>query len=183
MKHIFRGYSGLFMAAMFLLNSCMQEGQPAREYVQGPFRVQLRQESDSMHTLYLSIDGTLCDSMPLPYPVYRMDCGDLTGDGVPEICVGVEKPTRYWPHGRRLFIYHLYRRKFIRPLWLGSRVGLQLVDFSVCRDSVPACIHTVERRRDSTLVRNEYFFRGFGLQFRKHLDGPSAPSSDNQLTP
>lgn len=154
-----------------LLATCRQDKPQDNEYVQGAYRIRLEQLGDSLSMLFLDVEGVRLDSMRLPYPVYRFDCGDLTGDGVPEVCVGVVKPTRYWPEGRRLFIYHLYRGRYIRPLWLGSRVGHPLLDFHVCRDSVPACIHTEECGPDSLRIRNEYCYRGFGLQFRKHLTG------------
>lgn len=164
-------YSCFFIVLACLSVACRREEAWNREFVQGAYRVSLEQLSDSLHMLFLDVNGVRCDSMPLPYPVYRFDCGDLTGDGAPEVCVGVVKPTRYWPEGRRLFIYHLYRGRYIRPLWLGSRVGRTLLDFYVCRDSVPACIHTEECDPDSKRVRNEYFYQGFGLRFRKHLTG------------
>ena len=95
---------------------------------------------------------------------------DLTGDGIPEVCVGVVKPTRYHPREeRRLFIFHLFEGRYIRPLWLGSRVGNTLLDFHVCRDSTPACIHTTEYLGNGKGIRREYFHRGFGLQYRKDL--------------
>ncbi len=106
------------------------------------------------------------DSLVLPYPVYRFDYGDLTGDSVPEIVVGVIKSTKYWKvEAKRLFIYHLYHGRYIRPLWLGSRVGNPLEDFSVCRDSFPAVICTKERKRDSTLIYSKYKIQGFGLKY------------------
>lgn len=169
MKHLFGCISIAFIGIACLLAGCTQESSPEDEYIQGPFRIRLEHRSDTLYMLFLDVDKVTCDSIELPYPVYRFDCGDLTGDSVPEVCVGVIKPTRYWPEGKRLFIYHLFRGRYIRPLWLGSRVGNPLIDFKVCRDSVPACIHTKECGPDSTVIRNEYYLYGFGLQFRKQL--------------
>lgn len=165
-------YGFLFAVLACLPVACRQSESQDNEYVHGAYRIHLERLNDSLHMLFLDVNGVRRDSMRLAYPVYRFDCGDLTGDGIPEICIGVVKPTRYWSRGRRLFIYHLYRGRYIRPLWLGSRVGYPLSDFSVCRDSVPACIHTEEYGPDSTKIRNEYFYQGFGLQFRKHLSMP-----------
>lgn len=106
------------------------------------------------------------DTLSLPYPVYRFDAGDLTGDSIPEVTIGVIKPTKYWKEpAKRLFIYHLYHGKYIRPLWLGSRVGSPLVDFKVCRDSFPAVIHTIEMNSDSSQFSAEYRLQGFGLKY------------------
>ncbi|MCL2335782.1 MAG: hypothetical protein FWC57_06930, partial [Endomicrobia bacterium] len=33
----------------------------------------------------------------LNYPVYRFECADITGDGIPEIAVGVIKPNHLDP--------------------------------------------------------------------------------------
>lgn len=154
-----------------ILVACRQEVAHNNEFVLGAYRISLEQLGDSMNMLFLDVDGMRCDSISLPYPIYRFDCGDLTGDGVPEVCVGVVKPTRYWSEGKRLFIYHLYRGRYIRPLWLGSRVGRPLLDFHICRDSMPARIHTEECGPDSTRIRNEYSYQGFGLRFRRQLTG------------
>lgn len=107
---------------------------------------------------------TLCDS------VYQFDCGDLTGDGRPEILVGVIRATRYRPEpDKRLFIFKLFKGRKIRPLWLGSRVGLPLIDFKVERYSVPAMVHTWERDTDGTTVEVMYRQQGFGLKYVKTL--------------
>lgn len=172
MKPLNGCFCAIALFAACLLGACGAEDSRCDEYVQGAYRIRMEHRSDSLHMLYLDVEGVTCDSMPIPYPVYRFDCGDLTGDDIPEVCVGVSKPTRYWPNGKRLFIYHLFSGRYIRPLWLGSRVGRPLVNFTVCRDSVPACIHTVERGPDSLTIHNEYILQGFGLQFRKHLNPP-----------
>ena len=58
--------------------------------------IRLEHIHDSLSVLRHFIDGTEVSEWELPYPVYRFDCGDLTGDGTPEIAVGVIKPTRYF---------------------------------------------------------------------------------------
>jgi hypothetical protein len=82
----------------------------------------------------------------------------------------VIKPTRYRKEpDKRLFIFHLFKGRLIRPLWLGSRLGLPLIDFKVERDSVPAMIHSWERDTDGTSVEVLYRQQGFGLKYVKHL--------------
>ena len=158
------------LAMATCLTGCTDGGKTIATCREGAWRISLEQRTDSLHALLLYVEGELTDSFRLPWPVYRLECGDLTGDGIPEVCVGVVKPTRYHPTpARRLFIFHLFDGRYLRPLWLGSRVGRPLRDFQVCRDSVPACIHTVESASDHTDIRCEYFWRGFGLQFRRYL--------------
>lgn len=157
---------------VLLTAACTHGHPPVQTYEDGTWRIRMEQQADTLHTLWLDVDGVCVDSFLLPWPVYRFDCGDLTGNGIPEICVGVVKPTRYHRHpARRLFIFHLFEGRYIRPLWMGSRVGHPLMDFRVCRDSTPACIHTTEMLPDSISIEREYFWRGFGLQFRKELPG------------
>ena len=132
--------------------------------------IRLERVNDSLCVLHHSIGGKAVSEWELPYPVYRMEGGDLTGDGVPEIAVGVIKPTRYFPRpGRRLFLFKLYKGRLIRPLWLGSRLARPLVDFRLVRDSVPARILTTERRPDGTLVQALYRQQGFGLVFERDI--------------
>lgn len=126
---------------------------------------------DSTWEIRHYIGDVLMDVWVLKDPVYRFDCGDVTGDSIPEILVGVTRATRYRKEmGKRLFIFKLYKGRKIRPLWLGSRVGLPLIDFKVERDSVPATVHTWERDTDGTTVEVIYRQEGFGLKFVEKLN-------------
>lgn len=126
-------------------------------------------ESDSVYTICHWRNDSLLDKWT-EMNVFRFDCGDVTGDGNAEILVGTIGSTRYRPEAdKRLFIFHLYNGKLIRPLWLGSRVGGPLKDFVVEHDSVPAMIHTWEFNPDSTVVQRIYRYKGFGLEFVKEL--------------
>lgn len=159
------------LATVHLFWACRPDGHRIEAYSDGTFRIWLEQRSDTLGVVFLEERGSLSDSLLLPYPIYRFCCGDLSGDGIPEVCIGVEKAARYWPQkDRRLFLYHLWHGRYIRPLWLGSRVGHRLVDFEICRDSVPARILTTEIRSDSTRLHALYRWQGFGLKFEKYID-------------
>lgn len=126
--------------------------------------------NDSLYILHHTVNGTSVSDWKLPYPVYRFECGDLTGDGIPEIAVGVIKPTRYFPRPeKRLFLFKLYKERWIRPLWLGSRLARPLMDFQMVRDSVPARILTTERKADGSFVQALYRQEGFGLIFERDI--------------
>lgn len=158
------------LAGTLCLLACQKSEHCEEEYSDGTFRIWLERRSDSLSVVRLETRGSFSDSLLLPYPVYRFSCGDLSGDGIPEVCVGVEKSTRYWHQkDRRIFIYHLWHGKYMRPLWLGSRVGQRLMDFNLCRDSVPARILTTELQPDSTLFHALYRLQGFGLKFEKYI--------------
>lgn len=127
--------------------------------------------NDSANEIQHLINESVADRWALNYAVYRFDCGDVTGDGEPEIVVGTVKSTRYRPKkDKRLFIYHLYDGRYIRPLWLGSRVGRPLIDFRVERDSVPNLIHTWEHGEEGDTVQVLYRLKGFGLKFYKYVE-------------
>ena len=133
-------------------------------------RIKLETMNDSTWEVQHFIGDSLTDVWALRDSVYQFDCGDLTGDGRPEILVGVIRATRYRPEpDKRLFIFKLYKGRKIRPLWLGSRVGLPLIDFKVERDSIPAMVHTWERDTDGTTVEVLYRHQGFGLKYVKTL--------------
>ncbi len=133
-------------------------------------RLSIAAESDSLFHIHHYLADTLADTWTIDAPVYRFECGDLSADSLPEILVGVIRATRYRPQkDKRLYIFKLYKGQFIRPLWMGSRLGLPLDDFRVERDSVPHMVHTWERR-DSTRVEAIYRLQGFGLKFVKYIN-------------
>lgn len=140
--------------------------------------LRLEKESDSLFRVCHLIGDSTADVWTLRHEVYRFDCGDMTGDGLPEIVVGVTKPTRYRPQNdRRLFIFHLYDGRLIRPLWLGSRLGGRLMDFVVERDSVSAMVHSWEADNDGCVTERIYRYEGFGLKFVGEATGNSIPGS------
>lgn len=148
-----------------LISSCQTAPEPTH-------RVWLSSVDDTTSMLHvIHLTDQRADSMRLPWPIFRLDTGDVTGNGIPEIAVGVTKSSRYWPTpARRLFIYQLIDGYRIRPLWLGSRVGWPLQDFHVRHDSLPARIITTEQKADSTLLYGQYRYKGFGLTFEKYLN-------------
>ena len=157
-----------YMFAILVISACHTSRSDSFVWEDGTLR--LDHIHDSLSVIRYEKQGAELSSWELPYPVYRFDWGDLTGDGVPEIAVGVVKPTRFFPTpAKRLFLFKLYHGRLIRPLWLGSHVAHELVDFHIERDSVPALIHTIELLPDGSQVRCEYRQRGFGIKFVKLL--------------
>ena len=65
---------------------------------------ELRQENDSLYWLGVK-GGSKSDEWRLAHPVYQFQTGDVDGDGSEDAMVGVIKKTRYYPMGRRLFIF------------------------------------------------------------------------------
>ena len=82
----------------------------------------------------------------------------MNGDGSPDALVGVVKATRFHPEvARRIFIFKLVEGA-VRPLWLGSRLGGELVDF--CFDD--GYIRALETDGASRYAVVEYRWTDFG---------------------
>ena len=129
--------------------------------------------TDSTNRIEHVRGDSVVDTWKLNYPVYRFTCGDMTGDSIPEVLVGTIKSTRYRPEkDKRLFIFHLYKGRFIRPLWLGSRVGCPLIDFKVETDSMPNLVHTWERKDNGDTIEVLYQLKGFGLKYLRIAPNP-----------
>lgn len=154
--------------AIGMMVSC--HSQPPESFVWDGGVVRLDRVRDSLSVIRYERHGQEVSSYKLPYPVYRFDYGDVNGDGIPEIAVGVIKGTRFFPKpAKRLFLFKLYQGKLIRPLWLGSHVAYELEDFSIERDSIPALIYTIERMPNDSLIHAVYRQQGFGIKFVRFL--------------
>ena len=124
----------------------------------------IERRTDSLYVLTLTTDST-CSQWRLPYPVYRMETGDVDGNGTTEALVGVIKPTRFYPEmGRRLFIFKNYEG-LVRPMWLGSKLGGTLQDFHF-RNGV---VRSLETNGKGEYTVAEYRWSGFGVAFERYL--------------
>ena len=118
----------------------------------------LRHVSDSLSLLVLESGGER-DVFRLPYPVFAFTTGDVNGDGSVDALVGVIKTTRFDRRlARRLFVFQ-NRGHRVRPLWLGSRLGGELADFTFKDGHVI----TLEQERDSTWFIGVYRWDHFGF--------------------
>lgn len=148
-------------------------GLPAAAQAQGFF---LQRQSDSLSWLCLEQEGVV-SRWKLPYPVYRLQVGDVNGDGLDEAMVGVFKSTRYYPPGRRLFIFKNVRGK-IRPMWMGAKLGGILEDFRF----VGGRVRSLETTTDGLYVVAEYEWDDFGLHFVRFLaTGITRPEAVERL--
>lgn len=124
----------------------------------------LQQRHDSLYVLTLTTDSTT-DHWQLPYPVYRMQTGDVNGDGSIDALVGVIKTTRFYPEkAQRLFIFKNYHG-LVRPLWLGSKLGGSLQDFRF----IDGRVRGLETTTDGRYVVAEYRWSGFGMVLERYL--------------
>jgi len=101
----------------------------------------------------------------LNYPVYRFCMGDVDGDGSIDALVGVVKSTRFHQEvARRIFIFKQVDGK-VRPLWLGSRLGAELVDFRF----VDGCIRALETDGKGKYAVIDYQWKDFGPAFKRFI--------------
>ena len=120
--------------------------------------------NDSLNYLTLKTDSTT-DRWTLPYPVYRLETGDVDGDGRTEALVGVIKSTRFYPQrGRRLFVFKNYKNR-VRSMWMGSKLGGILQDFRF----VNGVVRSLETTTSGRYVVAEYRWQGFGFEFVRFL--------------
>ncbi len=123
---------------------------------------------DSTCSIEYLVEGQHLSEWQLKHPVFRFCCGDITGDSIPEIAVGVVKATRYSPEERnRLFLFKLFDEELIRPLWLSSRLSHRLIDFTLEPEGTVA---TEEQQPDGTMTRVRYRIGGFGLKFVEYIN-------------
>ena len=124
----------------------------------------LVQKSDSLYLLMLTTDS-MTHQWTLPYPVYRMETGDVDGNGTVEALVGVIKATRFYPEkARRLFIFKNYEG-LVRPMWLGSKLGGKLKDFHFYDGRV----RSLETNAKGQFTVAEYRWDDFGMAFERYL--------------
>ena len=124
----------------------------------------LERKTDSLYVLTLTTDSTHYE-WKLPYPVYRMETGDVDGNGTTEALVGVIKSTRFYPEvGRRLFVFKNYEG-LVRPMWLGSKLGGTLQDFRFYN----GLVRSLESNAKGEYTVAEYRWSGFGFAFERYL--------------
>ena len=121
----------------------------------------ISQQNDSLWTLSLVVDGNVTGTWQITHPVYRFATADINGDGSLDAVVGVFKGSRYFKTpSRRVFIFKNFKGD-IRPLWLGSRLGGELVDFTVVDNKIRA----IEKTCDGRYAVSDYRWQGFGMGF------------------
>jgi hypothetical protein len=111
-----------------------------------------------------SADNTL-DQTIFKYVPYQFDTADVNRDGRTEILIGLIKPTEFDPQEkRRLFILRIDSGQ-LRPLWLGSKVCQELIDFKSLDNGI---VQTLERTSTDTYAIGDYYWESFGLTLRNY---------------
>lgn len=121
---------------------------------------QLNEKNDTLFYLNLK-SGNEKTAWELPYPVFRLDEGDVNGDGVSEALVGVIKKTRFDSIERkRLFIFKNHDG-YVRPMWLGSKLSYPLIDFRYWNGYI-LTLEQVSKKEKAYFL---YQWNSFGLKY------------------
>lgn len=99
------------------------------------------------------------------YTLYQFDTADVDRDGTTEIIIGLIKSTKFDPmEKKRLFILRI-DNGHLRPLWLGSKVCQELVDFKSIENGV---IQTIEKTAHDRYSIGNYYWESFGLTLQHY---------------
>jgi hypothetical protein len=127
---------------------------------------QLTRTSKGFKIALITSDGEELDRAIFNYKPYQLDTGDINRDGRTEILVGLVKSTEFDPEEKkRLFILRIDEGQ-LRPLWLGSKVCQQLVDFKSISNGV---VRTLEQTKEGNYAIGIYEWQGFGLTLIKYI--------------
>jgi hypothetical protein len=168
---------GLFLLLIALISaSCQEKTKNRRQFTVNGRRIEitLLPLADTIFELQATVkhpDNTTTTSQwKLHWPVFHWECGDITADGIPEIAVGVIKPTRFDPVPRkRLFLFKLADTCYIRPLWLGTHLAKPLVDFTLSHATTGNYIRTIEQDSAGLFAVVEYQWKCFGPEWVRYL--------------
>lgn len=97
---------------------------------------------------------------------WKIDIGDVDGDGIYEVSVGVYKETIFHQvMDKRPFIYS-YNDNRLLPKWRGSRLARPFIDYTfydLDMDDSDEII-SIEILEDGKLILNSYKWIGFGIE-------------------
>jgi hypothetical protein len=122
--------------------------------------------------------GETLDQTVFRYVPYRFDVGDINRDGNTDILIGLTKVTRFDPQEKkRLFILQI-DNNHLRPLWLGSKVCQELVDFKVLKNG---SIQTLEQTKTGRFAIGQYTWQSFGITLNQYTQNEIPLSYASQI--
>jgi hypothetical protein len=105
-----------------------------------------------------------CRDLHIRDAVFRFEQADIDGDGSTDLLLGIYKKTHFEPvPAKRLQILRIDAGN-LRPLWLGSKLCRELVDFRPVSRENKQEILTLEKSADGTYCNGIYTWQDFGLQ-------------------
>ena len=162
-----------FLLSIVLLASCSEKPVYREESVdisnpsfKGKVVLKSLSSRNGFKLLLVDDQNIITDQTIFQYTPYQLDTVDVNHDGSTDILVGLIKPTEFDPtEKKRLFILRIDDGQ-LRPLWLGSKVCQELVDF---RASDSGLVRTLEKTKSGNYAIGEYEWQGFGLALTQYI--------------
>jgi len=159
MKPLYYSFIGIFL---FFVQACTQKKNNF-DFKDEAFHVYIEKLSDTTNRIVNINHKGDSSYWNLPYPVYQCKYADIDSNGLNELIVGVIKTTRFDQSMRkRVFVFKHYDND-IRPLWLGSSLGMPIKDFDI--NEVKNQLVTIEYDKDNTYAVANYEWDRFGFKF------------------
>jgi len=166
----------LFVSAIILIVSCKQDSLNQKITIsQGDTIISVFLEKKSTSSFILHAETFVhthkikSSTFTLPYPIYHFETGDIDNNGIPDIAIGVIKPTYYDSVSRKRPFFFKISQGYIRPLWQGSRLAHPLENFRIKHTKTTNYLQSIEMERDGTFMVAKYVWNGFGFRFITYL--------------
>jgi len=104
---------------------------------------------------------------------WKIQITDVDGDGLREIALGVNKPTKFFPKSHNCLFIYGFKGSNGFPKWLGSSLSKPLVDFYFADldGQVGDELIALETRLDATKSVGFYRWNGFGFTLQHEKGG------------
>lgn len=135
------------------------------EFFSGKVQFQKLTSTQGFKVLLKDTSDNTIDQIIFKYVPYQFDTADMNRDGSTEILIGLIKSTEFDPQEKkRLFILRVDSGQ-LRPLWLGSKVCQELVDFRTLDNGI---VQTIEKTSTDKYAIGDYYWESFGLTLRNY---------------
>lgn len=93
---------------------------------------------------------------------WRVETGDVDGDGKPELAIGITKSTRYIKQRHTTIFFYSFNGERLTKKWTGSTFGRPLIDFCMAPDR--RTVATLQRTLQGKVALDFYRWSGFGFE-------------------
>ena len=135
------------------------------DFFSGQVQLQHLTSRQGFKVLLTDSAGKMLDQTVFNYVSYQLDTADVNRDGRTEILIGLIKATEFDPlEKKRLFILRIDHGR-LRPLWLGSKVCQELVNFRCLNNGI---VQTIEKTSSYKFTIGQYYWQSFGLTLQDY---------------